>query len=172
MILPDVNLLVYAYDQGSPFHPQAKAWCEGIMSGPAPVALLPAVLFGFVRITTHPRVFHHPMTVPEASRHVRSWLARRHVRVHEMLVDDVICALGLLEQTGTAGNLTTDAQIAAIALRLDAEVHTVDLDFGRFPNVRCVNPLAAAPSRKQPRATPEKVPARKPQRKRPGKGHA
>lgn len=140
------------------------------MSGPAPVALLPAVLFGFVRITNHPRVFHHPMTVPGASRHVRSWLARRHVRVHEMLADDVLCALGLLEQAGMAGHLTTDARIAAVALRLDAEFHAVDLDFGRFPNLRCVNPLAVAPSRKQARATPEKVPARKAPRKRPGQG--
>lgn len=110
------------------------------------------------------------MTVPWASCHVRSWLARRHVRLHEILVDDVLCALGLLEQAGAAGNLTTNAQIAGIALRLDAEVHTVNLDFGRFPNLRFINPLAVAPSRKQPRATPEKVPTRKPQRKRPGKG--
>jgi len=47
----------------------------------------------------------------------------------------------LLVSAGTAGNLTTDAQIAAVALRLDAEVQTADLDFGRFPRVRFVNPL-------------------------------
>lgn len=141
MILPDANLLLYAYDESSPFHERAKAWCEQVMGGPAPVILLPSVVFGFVRISTHPRVFQEPLTVSEASSHVRSWLARRHVQLHEMLPDDVESALHLLESAGTAGNLTTDAQIAAVALRLDAEVHTADLDFGRFPRVRFVNPL-------------------------------
>lgn len=141
MIVPDANLLLYAYDESSPFHEQAKAWCEEVMSGPAPLTLLPAVVFGFVRIATHLRVFKDPLSVSETADHVRSWLAMRHVQLHEMLPEDVACALGLLESAGTAGNLTTDAQIAAVALRLDAEVHTTDLDFGRFPKVRFLNPL-------------------------------
>lgn len=141
MIRPDANLLLYAYDGSSPLHKQAKAWCERVMTGPAPVILLPAVVFGFVRISTHPRVFREPFTVAEAASHVRSWLARRHVQLHEMLPEDVESALKLLEAAGIAGNLTTDAQIAAVALRLDAEVHTADLNFGRFPSVRFVNPL-------------------------------
>lgn len=141
MIIPDANLLLYAYDESSPFHERAKAWCEEVMSGPSPLSLLPSVVFGFVRIATHPRVFKDPLSVSEAADHVRSWLARRHVQLHEMLPEDVACGLGLLEAAGTAGNLTTDAQIAAVALRLDAEVHTSDLDFGRFPKVRCLNPL-------------------------------
>ena len=141
MIVPDVNLLLYAYDESSPFHEPAKAWCEVVMSGPSPLTLLPAVVFGFVRIATHPRVFKDPLSVSEVADHVRSWLAIRHVQLHEMLSEDVACALGLLEAAGTAGNLTSDAQIAAVALRLDAEVHTADLDFGRFPKVRFLNPL-------------------------------
>jgi toxin-antitoxin system PIN domain toxin len=141
MIVPDANLLLYAYDESSPFHEPAKAWCEEVMSGPSPLTLLPAVVFGFVRLGTHPRVFKDPLSVSEAADHVRSWLAMRHVQLHEMLPEDVACALGLLEAAGTAGNLTSDAQIAAVALRLDAEVHTADLDFGRFPKVRFLNPL-------------------------------
>lgn len=141
MILPDANLLLYAYDQSSPFHPKAAAWFEDIMSRPGPVILLPAVVFGFVRISTHPRIFTSPLSVAEASAHVRSWLGRKQVRLHDMLLEDVNAALSLLESAGTAGNLTTDAQIAAVALRLDAEVHTADLDFGRFAGVRFSNPL-------------------------------
>lgn len=141
MILPDVNLLLYACDQSSPFHPKAAAWCEHIMSGHSPVILLPAVVFGFVRISTHSRVFTDPLSVAEASAHVRSWLGLKQVRLHDMLPEDVATALELLESAGTAGNLTTDAQIAAVALRLDAEVHTADLDFGRFAGVRFRNPL-------------------------------
>lgn len=141
MILPDANLLLYAYDQSSPFHSKAAAWFQHIMSRPGPVILLPAVVFGFVRISTHPRIFTSPLSVAEASAHVRSWLGRKQVRLHDMLLEDVNAALSLLESAGTAGNLTTDAQIAAVALRLDAEVHTADLDFGRFAGVRFSNPL-------------------------------
>ena len=141
MILPDANLLLYAYDQSSLFHPKAAAWWENIMSRPSPVILLPAVVFAFVRISTHPRIFTDPLSVAEASEHVRSWLGRKQVRLHDMLPEDVEKALSLLESAGTAGNLTTDSQIAAVALRLDAEVHTADLDFGRFAGVRFSNPL-------------------------------
>lgn len=141
MILPDANLLLYAYDQSSPFHLKAAVWFEKIMSSSSPVILLPVVVFGFVRVSTHPRIFTDPLSVAEASSHVRSWLSRKQVSLHEMLPDDVESALALLESAGTAGNLTTDAQIAAVALRLDAEVHTADLDFGRFADVRFSNPL-------------------------------
>lgn len=141
MIPPDAHLLLYAYDLDSPFHSRAKAWCEEIMGGPAPVVFLPAVVFGFVRISTHPRVFNHPLSPSEAASHVRSWLGIRHVQLHEMLREDVESALDLLITAGTAGNLTTGAQIAAVAMRLDAEVHTADLDLGRFPKVRWINPL-------------------------------
>jgi uncharacterized protein len=143
VILPDVNLLLYAHDESSPFHGPAADWCRLAMNGPAPVMMLPAVVFGFVRISTHPRVFVHPMTVGEAGAAVRSWLDRPHVRLVDMIEEDVRAALELLGAMGTAGNLTMDAQIAALALRLDAEVHTTDLDFGRFPRVRFRNPLAA-----------------------------
>jgi toxin-antitoxin system PIN domain toxin len=141
MILPDANLLLYACDQSSPFHPKAAVWCENIMCSSSPVILLPVVVFGFVRISTHPRIFTDPLSVAEASAHVRSWLSRKQVRLHDMLPEDVETALTLLESAGTAGNLTTDAQIAAVARRLDAEVHTADLDFGRFAGVRFINPL-------------------------------
>ncbi|TAG11543.1 MAG: PIN domain-containing protein [Verrucomicrobia bacterium] len=141
MILPDANLLLYACDESSPFHANASDWWQHLMEGSTPVILLPPVVFGFVRISTHPRIYSDPLSVAEASAHVRSWLARKHVRLHDMLLDDVEKALALLESAGTAGNLTTDAQIAAVALRLDAKVHTADLDFGRFAGVSFRNPL-------------------------------
>lgn len=141
MILPDANLLLYAYDQSSPFHPKAAEWCENLMSRSSPVILLPVVVFGFVRISTHPRIFTNPLSVAKASACVHAWLGRKQVRLHDMLPEDVETALLLLESAGTAGSLTTDAQIAAVALRLDADVHTADLDFGRFARVRFSNPL-------------------------------
>ena len=141
MIIPDANLLLYAYDSSSPFHPAAKAWFEPLMNGPEPIAFLPVVIFAFVRISTHPRVYAHPLQAFEASEHVSRWLGRSHVSVVDMQADDVTRALNLLTAAGTAGNLTSDAQIAAVALRLNAQVHTADLDFGRFAGVRFINPI-------------------------------
>ncbi|MCL2646780.1 MAG: PIN domain-containing protein [Phycisphaerales bacterium] len=141
MIIPDVNLFLYTYNLASPFHAEAKRWCERVMSGPEPLALIPAVIFGFVRIATHPKVFTSPFSVREAQEHVSSWLALPHVQVVDLLREDVEVALDLLRIAGTAGNLTTDAQIAAVAIRLDATVHTADLDFARFRGVKLFNPI-------------------------------
>ncbi len=141
MIIPDVNLLLYAYDATSRFHPAAKTWCEGMLSGDEPVVLLPVVIFGFVRVSTHARVFARPLQAEEAAGLVGQWLSRPQVSVVDMLAEDVTRALGLLREAGTAGNLTSDAQIAAVAMRLKARVHTADLDFGRFAGVRFTNPL-------------------------------
>lgn len=146
MIVPDVNLLLYAYDADSPFHAKAAAWWQGCLSGTEPVLLPDVVAFGFVRVGTNPRAFCHPMTADEAASHVRSWLAQEVVSIPQPAPDHVERVLGLLESLGTAGNLVTDAQIAAVALESDAVVHTSDADFIRFKGLRWRNPLNATGS--------------------------
>ncbi len=104
---------------------------------------LPAVsIFGFVRIATNRRVFTTPMAVAAASGLVESWLRRPNVRVLPGGRVHVELALGFLTELGVAGNLTTDAQLAALALEHRATVATNDTDFARFPGVRLVNPLS------------------------------
>lgn len=147
MIIPDINLLLYAYDSDSPFHTKAAAWWEKCLSGSEPVGMPPAVIFGFVRIGTHPRVFQNPMTPAEASENVRSWLAQPVVQILEGGSDHLERALGLLEAIGTAGNLVTDAQIAAFAIEYGAVLYTADSDFLRFPGLRIKNPLQKTLSR-------------------------
>lgn len=146
MILPDINLLLYAYDTDSPFHAQAAAWWQARLSGEEPVGLLPVVLFGFTRIATHVRVFQHPMTPGEAAGHVRSWLEQPSVELLAPGPGHVERVLKLLEGLGTAGNLVTDAQIAAAALDLEAVLHTTDTDFIRFEGLRWFNPITGASS--------------------------
>lgn len=148
MILPDVNLLIYAYDASSPLHAAAAAWWRDCLSGEEAVGLAPVVVFGFVRITTHPRVFHHPLTATEAAGLVRSWLDQPVARILEPPADHVAQVLRLLEGIGTAGNLVTDAQIAALTMAHDAVLHTADADFLRFPGLRWVNPLTNATSKR------------------------
>ena len=141
MIVPDVNLLLYAYDASSRFHTAAAAWWRACLSESEPVGLPPVVVFAFLRVGTSPRVFEHPMTPSEAAGHVRAWLAQPVVQLLEPHADHLERVLTLLESLGTAGNLVTDAQIAALVLESDAVLHTTDTDFLRFAALRWINPL-------------------------------
>ena len=60
MIIPDANLLLYAYDKESPFHKESARWWSKLLSGHEPVGLCSVVVFSFLRLTTHPKVFIHP----------------------------------------------------------------------------------------------------------------
>ena len=147
MIVPDVNLLLYAYDAGSRFQSAAARWWQDCLSGEEPVGLAPVVLFGFVRISTSARVYTNPLSVTEAADVVRSWLDQPPIQILEPATDHVPQVLRLLEGIGTAGNLVTDAQIAALAIAHGAVLHTSDADFLRFPGLKWVNPLTARPGK-------------------------
>jgi len=142
MILPDITLLVYAYNEDDPHHAGARRWWEGLMNGSVPVGLSWLAMAGFVRIMTHPRVLREPMQVRQATRHVRSWLEQPLVVVlfpgqrHAGLV------LRYLDELGSGGNLTTDAQLAALAVEHQAELHSCDRDFSRFAGLRWRDPIA------------------------------
>lgn len=144
MIIPDANLNLYAYDSKSPFHGEAARWWSQLLSGQEPVGLCPVVIFAFLRLSTHARVYDSPLTATEAMTHIFSWLERANVRLLVSGADHVKTVGGLLERAGTAGDLVTDAQIAALALEYGATVHTADTDFARFAQVAWVNPLQSA----------------------------
>ena len=141
MIVPDANLLLYAYDSTSPFHGKAAAWWSRCLSGAEPVGLCGCVLFAFIRIGTNRRAFENPMAITEATNHVRSWLERPIADLLALEETDLLQAADWLDSQNAGGNLTTDAQIAAIAKRCRATVHTADTDFQRFPGIRWKNPL-------------------------------
>ncbi|MEM7051060.1 MAG: TA system VapC family ribonuclease toxin [Acidobacteriota bacterium] len=141
MIVPDANLLLYAYDADGPFHGAAARWWQSCLSGRQPVGLCAVVVFAFVRLATSQRVFARPLTIGEAQHHVQRWLERSVSVFLPAEAADLRRALAWLEAAGTGGNLTTDAQIAAIARRCRGVVHTADPDFGRFAGVRWLNPL-------------------------------
>lgn len=141
MIIPDVNLLVYAYNSDAPEHRGARAWWEDTLSGREPVALPWVVLLGFVRIMTSKRIVMAPLAMAEAVGHVRSWLERPQASVihpgpqHLDLIED------LAQRVRASGELTTDLHLAALAIEHQAELHSNDADFSRFPGLHWRNPL-------------------------------
>jgi hypothetical protein len=140
VILPDANLLLYAYDETSPFHEKAKRWWEGLLSQPEAVGICPCVLFAFLRIGTNSRAFENPLDIDEAVLIVEEWKRAGCLRLLDFTAEDCDRTVRLLRKAGSGGNLTTDAQIAATALRLNALVHTADTDFSRL-GVDWLNPL-------------------------------
>jgi toxin-antitoxin system PIN domain toxin len=141
MIVPDVNLLVYAYNRDAPKHVRAKAWWEGLLNDPQPVAIPWAVVCGYVRLMTHPSVLVTPLAPERALGHVRTWLDRPNVQTLEPGPRHLEILEGLFRSIGVAGHLTTDAHLAAIAIEHQCELHSNDADFGRFPGLRWRNPL-------------------------------
>jgi len=141
MIIPDINLLVYAHNDQAPEHAKARAWWEATLNGRVPVGIPWISMSGFIRLMTHPRVLALPLDIHQAIGHVRSWLAQPPVRILHPGANFEDLFLGYLAQLGTGGNLTTDAQLAALTVEHQAQLHSCDADFSRFPGLRWVNPL-------------------------------
>lgn len=142
MKLPDVNVLLYAVDESSPHHEAAGRWWDATLSGDETVGLSWTVLLAFVRLTTNPRVFARPLTPDDSLDLVEGWLGRPVSTVVHPTDRHLGVLRGLLGETGTAGNLTTDAHLAALAVEHGAELWSTDSDFARFRGLRWRNPLA------------------------------
>jgi toxin-antitoxin system PIN domain toxin len=142
VILPDINLLLHAYNSESRVHAAARAWWEELLSGTRPVALAWVALLGFIRISTHRQILGNPWPAATACARVRAWLSQPYVTIVDPGNRHAEILFGLLESLGTAGNLTTDAHLAALAIEHQAELHSTDADFERFPGLRWTNPLA------------------------------
>ena len=141
MIVPDVNLLLYAMIADFPEHDRARAWWAGVVDGDQLVGLPLVALFGFIRVSTNRRIFGRPLPASAAIGLVEAWLARPHIQLLHAGPRHLEIAFGLLRALGTAADLTTDAQLAALAIENQAELYSADTDFARFPGLRWINPL-------------------------------
>jgi toxin-antitoxin system PIN domain toxin len=141
MLLVDVNVLVYAYRADSTDHSSYREWLTAVLSSGTELGLADPVLSGFVRITTHPKVFDPPSPLVDSLRFagalrsqpgcIRVYPQERHWEIFTRL-----CL-----ESGATGNLVADAYLAALAIECDSEWITTDRDFGRFPGLRWRHPL-------------------------------
>ncbi len=141
MILPDTNMLLHAHNPDSVVHKQAVDWWQDCLSNTEAVGLAWIVVLGFVRISTGGRIFNGALTPTEAFEYVAEWTAYPHVHFVHPQAQHLTKVRELLESVGVAGNLTTGAHIAALAIEGGYIVHTTDTDFSRFPRIQWKNPL-------------------------------
>lgn len=142
MIVVDVNLLIYAVNEDSRDHKNAKSWLEAAVSGTETIGLPWVVLLTFLRLTTRPGLFQKPLSVDAAFDLVDAWLPQPSVTVPEPTARHLQTMRDLISPLGTGSNLTSDAHVAALAIEHGAELCSTDNDFGRFSRLRCRNPLA------------------------------
>ena len=143
MILPDINVLIYAHREDSPEHEAYAQWLRELVAGSEPFALSSHTLAGFLRIATHRKIFDPPTPMDVALRFCRQLVERPRAvwiqpgRDHWRILQETI------ETSGIAGALVSDAYLAALALEHGAELATTDGDFARFPKLRWHHPLAS-----------------------------
>ena len=141
MILPDVNVLVYAHREDALDHARYARWLEDVATGDAAFGLSDLVLSGFIRVVTHPRIFTPPTPLADALAFVEGLRERptcvsvdpgpRHWQLFA----------SLCHRVGAKGNIVPDAYFAALAIESGSEWLTTDRGFARFPGLRWRHPI-------------------------------
>ena len=144
MQIVDANVLLYAINERAPHHAEARDWLDTSLDGAETVGLAWNVLLAFVRLSTHRAVFPRPLIAGDALGVVRGWLERPTAIVVEPTERHLDVLADLLAGVGTAGNLVSDAHLAALAIEHRAELVSYDSDFARFPGVRWRQPRTIA----------------------------
>jgi toxin-antitoxin system PIN domain toxin len=142
VVLPDVNILVYAFRPDTTDHERYRDWLQDVVDGPAAFGCSDFVLSGFLRIVTHPRVFASPDSLEAASAFVSAVRDQPHCVPVSPGPRHWDLFLQLGRAVGAQGNLVPDAYLAALAIESGCEWITTDRDFARFPGLRWRYPLS------------------------------
>lgn len=141
MKIVDLNVLLYAVNANAPHHTHIREWWEQAIDGEETIGLPWVVLLGFLRLATNPNVFPQPLAPDTAIAKVDTWLTQTNTRVVSEKEDHWRILRLVLGESGTAGNLTTDAHLAALAMSYEAVLVSCDSDFARFKGLRWENPI-------------------------------
>ena len=116
MRIVDLNVLLYVVNENAPNHRLLLNWWETAVNGDESVGLQWVVLLGFLRIATSPKIFPHPLETSAAIGKVDTWLSLANVSMVSDKDGHWSILRSLLDETGAAGNLTTDAHLATLAI--------------------------------------------------------
>ena len=143
MLLPDVNVLVYAHRTDAEDHPAYASWLRRLVEGREPFAMSELVLIGFLRITTNVRAFRVPTPSDVAMAFVDEICRKPGCRLVRPGERHLEIFRGLYRATGAVGARIADLQHAAVAIEHGCEWVTCDADFARIPDLRWRHPLQA-----------------------------
>ena len=141
MILPDVNVLIYAFRTDSDGHREYKAWLESVVNGPAAYGIAPQVLGGVARICTHPRIFARPSSLTDVFPFCGALLEQPNATPIVPGERHWPIFTSLCRQANATGNLIQDAWFAALAIESGCEWITTDRDYARFKGLKWRTPL-------------------------------
>jgi uncharacterized protein len=136
MILPDVNVLIYAFRTDVQQHVLCRSWLNGIAAGEVRFAISPLTLSAVVRITTDRRIYRAPSTPEEAFAFCDNLLGQPHCQIVEPGERHWDIFKRLCIETDTRGPRVTDAWFAALAIEWGCEWITLDRDYARFPGLK------------------------------------
>ena len=142
MIILDANVLLYAYNADASQHIETRHWVEKQLDGADPIGIPWMTLWGFVRISTNPRLTRIALGTDEVFLAVRELLTHPLVTIVEPGPRHAEILEALVRGAKATGPLVTDAALAALAIEYGATLASTDRDFSRFPNLRWVNPLS------------------------------
>ena len=144
MILPDVNVLIYAFRKEVPQHTICRTWLEDVVNGVERFGISPLALAAVVRVTTNRRVYANPSSYEAAFGFCEDLLGQPHCQIVEPRERHWDIFKRLCVETDTRGPRVTDAWYAALAIEWGCEWITLDRDYARFPGLRWRTPEVPA----------------------------
>jgi toxin-antitoxin system PIN domain toxin len=141
MILPDVNILLYAFRRDSARHNEYYNWLDQTVNGDAPFGIAPQTLASLVRISTHPRIYLNPSDLDEALGFCDTIVEAPNCTIVQPRERHWRIFTDLCRQARVKGNLAQDAWFAALAIESGCEWITTDRDYARFPRLRWREPF-------------------------------
>jgi toxin-antitoxin system PIN domain toxin len=144
VFIVDTNVLVYAADEDSSFHTRCAGLLEGWRRQPSAWYFTWGILYEFLRVTTHPRVFRNPWSVARAWSFVESLLASPSLGILAYTERHAPVAAQIFGEIPTlSGNLVYDVQTAVLMREHGIRrIYTRDTDFHRFPFIEPIDPIA------------------------------
>jgi len=141
VIVPDANLLIYAYDTAAVQHRAARIWLEKVLSASELVGLPWQTVSAFIRISTNLRLTGGRFSTEKAIGVVQQWVDLKQVRLLTPTERHWTLFQRMLVEGQVRGPFTSDAELAALTIEYGGVLYTTDRDFARFPGLRWVNPL-------------------------------
>ena len=140
MILPDVNVLLYAFRRDDDRHEKIRRWLDGVVNGDTAYGVSPQTLASVVRVSTHPRIYVQPSSLSEALDFCRALLEPEHCTIVQPGARHWSIFTGLCRDARATGNLVQDAWFAALAIESGCEWISTDRDYAKFPGLRWREP--------------------------------